>query len=279
MTSGERRNKTVVFICGAGHSGTTLLGLMLGAHPAVCFAGEAWNSTRLGTTDARGRTVGCNFCADGCPVWGSPLPSTGPDLYEVLARRCGRPVVVDSTKAVGWIEQQAALLPGAVHRHLLVLARDGRAVVNSLLRKYPDARPAEVASEWVAQMRRTEDLAAGWPGAVSRLHYEDIATDPEDALSHLSTTLGLSFLPAMLDPWGGVQHPLGGNEGTQYIVARERAARTTGRTVALEPSKRAYYLGHPPAIVLDLRWREEMSEPALRAFDAIAGETNAPYAR
>ncbi|QEV16582.1 sulfotransferase [Streptomyces alboniger] len=279
MMNSERHNKAVIFIMGAGHSGTTLLGLMLGAHPAVCFAGEAWNSTRLGTTDGQGRTVGCNFCTDDCPVWGDPLPSTGPDLYEVLARRCGRPFVVDSTKAVGWIDQQAALLPGAVHRHLVVLARDGRAVVNSLLRKYPDARPAELAAEWVAQMRRTEDLAARWPGIVSRVHYEDVATHPEDVLSHLSATLGFSFLPAMLDPWLSVQHPLGGNAGTQYIVARERAARATGRPVNLKRTERAYYLGHPPAIVLDLRWREEMSEPALRAFDAIAGETNAPYAR
>ncbi|MCT9011628.1 sulfotransferase family protein [Streptomyces rhizosphaerihabitans] len=279
MTNSGRRNKTVVFICGAGHSGTTLLGLMLGAHPAVCFAGEAWNSTRLGTTDAHGRTVGCNFCADGCPVWGSPLPPPGPDLYEVLARRSGRSFAVDSTKAVGWIDQQAALLPGAVQRHLVMLARDGRAVVNSGLRKYPDARPAELASEWVAQIRRTEDLAARWPGTVSRLHYEDLATHTKDVLSHLSATLGLSFLPAMLDFWASVQHPLGGNEGTQHIMARERALRTADRTVALDRTKRAYYLGHPPTIVLDLRWREEMSESALRAFDAIAGETNAPYAR
>ncbi|MFH8562477.1 hypothetical protein [Streptomyces sp. NPDC017988] len=76
------------------------------------------------------------------------------------------------------------------------------------------------------------------------------ATHPEDALAHLSATLGPSFFPAMLDPWASVQHPLGGNQGTQYIVARERAARATGRTVAVDRIKRAYY-----------------------------GETNAPYAR
>ncbi|GAA0463665.1 hypothetical protein GCM10010361_29470 [Streptomyces olivaceiscleroticus] len=287
MARGGRLNQDVAFIFGAGHSGTTLLGLLLGAHPRVCFAGEAWNSTRLGSRNTQGRVLGCNLCTADCPVWSDSHADGSPDVYEMLARRTGRRFAVDSTKAVAWVDQQESALPSAVRRHLIVLLRDGRAVVNSGLRKYPDATPEALTTEWVAHMRRTEDLATRWPGTVTRLHYEDLAEDTENTLRSLAAPLGLEFLTTMLDPWHSEQHPLGGNQGTQFLVARARATRAPAGpdlppppdTAGLGPSKRGYYRDHPPAVVLDTRWRDEMSPAALAVFEAIGGDTNLPYAR
>ncbi|MFF7726892.1 sulfotransferase [Streptomyces sp. NPDC008001] len=294
----ERANRTVVFITGAGHSGTTLLGLLLGAHPSVFHAGEAWNSTRLGAVRDDGRAVECTCCGAGCPVWGGLRPGEdglglpgSPDLYETLSVRSGRPVVVDSSKAVPWIEARSAAVRGVVPAHLLLLGRDGRAVVNSQLRKYPHVPAREHAARWAAQIRAAEELAGRWPGPVSRLHYEDLAMMTEDVLQQQARSLGLAFEPAMLDPWESEQHPLGGNRGTHSLLARSRGARGSRASCASCASgaaeeefpggagRRAYYARHPPAVVLDLRWHQEMPADALAVFDEVAGEVNIPYAR
>lgn len=43
--------KKVVFICGAGHSGSTLLGLLLGSHSKCFYLGEANKVQYLYNTD------------------------------------------------------------------------------------------------------------------------------------------------------------------------------------------------------------------------------------
>ena len=48
----ERKNRVVVFVAGAGHSGSTLLGLALGAHPEIFYAGEANKSQLLSDANA-----------------------------------------------------------------------------------------------------------------------------------------------------------------------------------------------------------------------------------
>ncbi|MFC5146913.1 hypothetical protein [Streptomyces aureoversilis] len=289
MNPDGRVNRRVAFIAGAGHSGTTLLGLLLGAHASIFYAGEAWNSTRLGAVTDDGWTVRCTYCGAGCSVWAGLRPGSdglglagSPDLYETLSVRSGRPVVVESTKAVGWIEMQAAAVRDVVPAHLLLLGRDGRAVVNSQLRKYPHIPAREHVGKWAAQIRASEELAARWPGPVSRLHYEDLATSTESTLRRLTASLGLAYEPAMLDPWNSEQHPLGGNSGTHFLLARSRGSRANGTAPAdfpVDAAKREHYSRHPPAVVLDLRWHQEMPEDALAVFEEVAGEVNAPYAR
>ncbi|MGK5729856.1 hypothetical protein [Streptomyces sp. URMC 124] len=290
MNPGERVNRRVAFIAGAGHSGTTLLGLLLGTHTSVFYAGEAWNSRRLGAVQDNGQTVHCIYCGAGCTVWAGLRPGIdglgpagSPDLYETLSVRSGRPVVVESTKAVGWIELQEAAVRDAVPAHLFLLGRDGRAVVNSQLRKYPRVPAREHARKWVEQIRASERLAARWPGPVARLHYEDLATRTESVLRGLTASLGLAFEPGMLNPWLSEQHPLGGNSGTHFLLARARGSGdANGASPAhftVDASKREHYSGHPPAVVLDLRWQREMPADALAVFDEVAGEVNVPYAR
>ncbi|MGH8906676.1 MAG: sulfotransferase [Egibacteraceae bacterium] len=106
---------------------------------------------------------------------------------------------------------------------VIVLARDGRAVVNSRLRKY-----LEIATAWVAQMHGTEDLASRFPGPVLRVRYKELASRPERTLRALADFVGIVFDPTMLTPRGSEQHPLGGNDGTPFLLVCERAKRTSG---------------------------------------------------
>lgn len=278
---GDRVNTGVVCISGAAHSGSTLLGLMLGAHPLILYAGEANKTRFFGDPRVPLSKRVCKVCGPGCRIWGDLRVGKEQDLYEALSRRAKRPIVVDSTKNLDWIEQQVAALGDVVPLHLIVLARDGRAVVNSRLRKYPETPACEHAAGWVAQIHGTEELAACWPGSVRRVRYEELATRPEPTLRALASFLGIAFDPVMLDPWDSDPHPLGGNNGTQFLLARERARRTGNHgaaVVQLGRRTRGWYGTHPRGIVLDLRWRHEMTVGALAAFEAVAGETNRAYA-
>jgi hypothetical protein len=273
-----RHNTKVCFVGGAGHSGSTLLGLVLGAHPQVFYAGEANKSRFLGDVSVKARKRTCKTCGESCRVWsGIEARLREMDLYEALSERTGRPIVADSTKSIEWIDTQIDRLARlGVALHFFFLGRDGRAVVASALRKRPETSAREHAASWVAQIEATEALVTRFPGPVTRIRYEALATDPARTIGEATRALGLEIVPAMLDPFTTEQHPLGGNAGTQSLLEGARTA--AGGELAIGGDKRDYYASHPRGFVLDLRWKSELSADALAAFDAVAGETNRSYA-
>jgi hypothetical protein len=265
-------NERVAFVAGAGHSGSTLLGIMMGAHPSVFYAGEARKSSFFGDLDKPLKKRACRLCGEACPVWSRLAEVPGDDLYARLCARTGRPVVLDSTKNVPWIEENAARVRASGRGALLLLLqRDGRAVVASRRRKYPERPVCEHAAAWREQIEASRALAARFSGPVLDVRYERVARGPERELERAAVFLGLSFVPAMLAPWTTEQHPLGGNSGTEYLLTK---GRTTSGLTEVTEAARAHYAAHPRAIVLDERWRSEMSEADLAEFEREAGEAN-----
>jgi hypothetical protein len=316
MGAGEERAcEGVCFIGGAPHSGSTLLGMILGAQPGVFYGGELRKSAFLGDAEKPLKKRVCKLCGEACAVWGSLRAPLLPDVYEVLARRTGARVIVDSSKGTEWQREQVRLLRGTRTRiYLIVLERDGRAVLASRLRKVPEADARTLAQRWVDQIARTDAFATAFPGPVLRVAYEALATHPEREVRRITEWVGVAFEPGRLgasdatgvgdarglersddsagahDPstfWEAEQHPLGGNDGTQYLVARERARRAAleqrasppdGGVLDLVARNLAYYAPHPPTIRLDQRWREELDAPTLARFEEVAGAANERFA-
>ncbi|HEY8428626.1 MAG TPA: sulfotransferase [Sandaracinaceae bacterium] len=272
----ERQNRLAVAICGAGHSGSTLLGLVLGSHSRAFYAGEAKKSLFVGDPGKPLRKRVCKICGEGCEVW-SRFAGPRPDLYEALARITGKSVIVDSTKDVAWIRARAAELAAiGVPQRLVFLTRDGRAVVNSRLRKYGGADAVAIIDAWIAQVRATEALCAERTEECLRVRYEELATAPRETVERVCAFLGLAFEPAMLRYEQHAHHPLGGNTGTQSVVARALDARSGFAKVP--DRSRAFYEGLRGGFRLDLRWREELPAEVLALFEERAGRDNAPYA-
>ena len=275
-----RANERVCFIGGAGHSGSTLLGMALGAHPQVFYAGEARKSIFFGNEKKALRKRMCKVCGPTCEVWTKLDRQEDEDLYEALSRRTRKPIVVDSTKSLAWLTEQSALVTSrGVKAHLLFLGRDGRAVISSGLRKYPEESAEEHTRKWQAQIEATEALAANFPGgeaAVTRVHYEAFVTKPRETLTALTNLLGIAFDEAMMNPWTSEQHPLGGNAGTQSLI--EGAQTRVGGALEISGAKKGYYAEHPRGFVLDERWRRELTDDARATFESIASETNQRYA-
>jgi 8-oxo-dGTP pyrophosphatase MutT (NUDIX family) len=244
----ERANQRVIFIGGNGHSGSTLLGLLLGSHPDAMYGGEI----RKSRVDVPARKRQCRRCGDGCAIWGPINDDRGGDVYEALSQATGRPIVVDSTKLVRWIRaegRRAAL--GGVDVTLIHLERDGRAVVNSRLRKSPEADPAKLIRDWVDRNRETEALRAEWEGPSAHVRYEDLACRPEPTMRRLCHDIGLAFDPAMMAYEEREHHSISGNAGTHAATLD------------------AFHRRAPRQIRLDERWRSELPVAVAQMFDEM----------
>ena len=217
----------------------------------------------------------CKLCGEDCPIWSRFSWDRGTPLYEQVARATGTPVVVDSTKSTAWIEERLAELERVDVPALLVfLGRDGRAVVNSRIRKYPERAPVDLIRHWRAQIEASRALYARYEGPKCELSYEQLASEPELTIRQLCGSLDLDFEPGMLAYEQHEHHPLGGNNGTQYLVARSRFADPTRAFVDLPERSRGYYSQHPGAITLDLRWQQELAPKHRALFDELAGDVN-----
>ena len=266
-----------IVICGAGHSGSTLLGLILGSHTSCFYCGEAAKIRYLGDTRKPLRKRVCKLCGENCPLWSSFCWRPGIPLYSQIAQAASRRRVIDSTKNVAWIRERLAEVqhcPEAAEPVLIFLQRDGRAVVNSRRRKYPERSIERLTGDWKQQIERTRELYHTYDGPRCQLRYEDLARDPENAVRELCRALGLDFEPAMLDFDSHEHHPLGGNNGTQYLVARARHQDPATAFVRLLPRNRHYYVEHGGAIELDLRWQDELDPRQLERFERLAGDVN-----
>jgi hypothetical protein len=269
-------------MCGAGHSGSTLLGMVLSGMPGAVYIGEGAKVRYLGDTSKPLKKRACKICGDDCAFWNGfswtksagdaeDGDGEGEGLYAAVARHAGASIVIDSSKKTDWIAARAEELRAAGHQaRLIFLTRDGRAVVNSRLRKYPDRDPAGQISDWLGQIEAAQTLSDAFPGPVLRLAYEDLATTPQDVAKRLAVFVGGTYDPAMLAFSARDHHPLGGNNGTQFLAARG----TKGALVRPGARSAAYYEDHPDEIRLDLRWRDEFKVEHAALFDELAGPVN-----
>ena len=264
-----------VNICGAGHSGSPLVGLLLDSHSACFYMGEGGKVRYLGDERRALRKRVCKICGTDCPLWSRFEWDPALPLYTQLARATDRAVIVDSTKNVAWIrERSAEVVAAGGTAVLLLLTRDGRAVINSRLRKYPDRDAEQQIRDWMEQLERSRELYSQHSGPRMEIRYEELATSPERVLGDLCNLLGIRFEPAMLNFEEFDHHPLGGNSGTQYQVARSRFPDPANAFVTLGQRSRAYYEDHPRGIRLDLRWRQELAAEHLALFEHLAGSFN-----
>ena len=269
-------NRKVCFIAGAGHSGSTLLGLILGSHSDCFYAGEAEKTDHLGNENVEEIKRVCKICGPRCPIWHDFVVRQTQDLYEQLSAQTGKPIIVDSSKDTRWLRKQINILGSTTSQPFLVfLQRDGRAVVNSWIRKYPTRDVRESIAGWVTQIQRINALFDSFDGKKTQVYYEELAMEPARVTQELCAFLGMAYQPTMLDFFRHEHHPLGGNDGTQFLVAKAHSGRIENPYVRLSARNRYYYADHPLAIRIDLRWKEELDPAVERLFEEMAGQENA----
>ncbi len=267
---------TSILFCGAGHSGSTLLGMVLGGAEGAFYAGEGAKTRFLHDLKKPLRKRACKICGENCPVWSDFHPDFSCPVHPQIAAHTGAQVIVDSSKSTAWITDR---LKDAEERGdracLIFLQRDGRAVVNSRVSKYPDRDPIAQINQWVDQMTAAQELFDGFSGLKTVVRYEDFATSPETVTRRLCDEFELTYSDTMLDFESREHHPLGGNTGTQFLASRSGEKKDGHIPDELTSPRRTYYRDHPGGIRLDLRWRDEFSAEHLALFQSIAGPINA----
>jgi transcription elongation factor Elf1 len=275
LTTSSRTSKKVCFIAGAGHSGSTLLGFILGSHQNGFYCGEAAKTRYLQDVSKNPIKRVCKICGADCVVWSRFIVNDAIDLYEQVADQVQKSLIIDSSKNIDWIKHQMGLLEQTdTQPFLIFLQRDGRAVINSRIRKYPTKNVEDLITDWVRQIQATNQLFDGFPNQKLKLKYEQLATNAIPTLQNICKFLEIEYQPDMLNYDQHEHHVLGGNNGTQFLVAQAQREKIKSPFVSLSDYNRQYYEGHGSKIALDLRWKHELNPSIANLFEAIAGKEN-----
>ncbi len=294
---------------GSGHCGSTLLDLILGSHSDAFSLGEIH---RIGNSiDAQGDEARiCGVCPGHCEFWNdrASMPwlrafYSHQNIARSLVRRAGhyafnpyrhlmkwsgKSILIDSSKAAGWIKAQ--LSPRyrwtGIEPLLIYLHRDGRAVANAYLRKYPERGFDQITRSWARGAQHMEQYFSTFPEAKRmRVSYEALASHPAATVSAICAHFGIEFEPEMLRYWAHDHHHVFGNGGTRNLIYRYReqfSPVTAELEQRIQSAKQhyphEYYDQVDIAIRLDERWRNELTPDQLESFDTIAGSVNDAYA-
>ena len=255
------------FIIGAQRSGTTLLRLMLNAHPRVAVPEEGtfWIPLLRRHRSRPNAPIPPGLKASYMRYlernvqfrnWGLPLDAvpTGRDVsapefmasfYRVYAAGRGKAIVGDKTpRFFDKVGDLNTFYPTARFIHIV---RDGRDTYASQRRMGYRANPAVAALEWRCKVDwARRQLAALDPSRSRELRYEDLVARPEECMQDICALLGLEYDSAMLDFWRDSALFIGKHHSR--FIFRPVSQDNVGK------------------------WKKSMGEREVVLFDAVAGE-------
>lgn len=271
------------FIVGVGRSGTTLLRLMLDAHPEMAIPPETHFipkairecSTARDPRRAYIEAVTSSITWDDHPMEEEELRRQVDSIepfdisnalrafYGCYASRFGKRRWGDKTPLyVRSMDLINGILPEA---HFIHLIRDGRDVALSVKDLWfgPDSIE-EAAKQWVSWIEGARSQAQGLPYYLE-LRYEDLVSDPETVLGRVCEFLDLPWDSSMMN-----YHEGSGKRMEE--VYRDVPARKNRRAVQAEERVRIHCLTRePPQRHRVGRWRKEMDEADKERFENVAG--------
>jgi Sulfotransferase family len=280
------------FVVGVSRSGTTLLRLMLDAHPDLTIPAEthfvpmvANVCDELAEQGASSETIRERALATmtGHPRWGDFLldpeevrermeqcdPITTSDairaFYEACAAQQGKPRWGDKSPPYTYKAPRVqAALPEA---HFIHIIRDGRDVALSLGEvSWGTDDITEAAKKWVTELRKARRRARSLAkGTYMEVHYEDLVTDAEPVLRRITEHVDLRWDDAMLD------YPRHAQERMRGEMERTLKPLGGGTITAEERTRQHQLLFEAPSPSRAGRWRTDMSAENRRAFEAVAG--------
>jgi hypothetical protein len=223
----------VIFIASLSHSGSTLLDLMLNAHPEVVSVGELKQLGRFARLEKIGRRRRCTCGAQTvheCEFWSRVGAIIGADtgqslkdlnvenygdeasfnrdnvtLFKAIAEASGKDYIVDSSKHPARL--MLLLRNPAVDVFPIFLLRNPKGQICSAQKR--SAPLTTLIGSYVRTNRDIHNAVKDRPHAV--VHYEELVQRPESTLTLLMQALGLSFDPRQLQWAAPMRHNVGGN--------------------------------------------------------------------
>jgi Sulfotransferase family len=279
----DARRDPVPFVVGMNRSGTTLLRMMLDAHPQLTIPPEThFVPALIKACRQRGATPEDALAAmKSAREWGDfgfsdeemlgRLRATKltpgaavRTFYETYMEQQGKPRWGEKTPTY---VQRMPLIQGALPEARFVhVIRDGRDVALSVLdRTVRDLTAADVARRWQKKIGKARKDAPKLRNYME-LRYEDLILDTEPVLRHVCEFIRLDYDPAMLD-----YH----ERSSERLQEMARALPGDGRAQHLSVERRMAthaMATKPPSVDRVARWRTQMSTSERAAFEAVAGD-------
>lgn len=279
----ERPAFPVPFIVGAPRSGTTLLRLMLDAHPKLAIPSETHFIKDVIKAFRRGR-VSAPRLGDlivGHHRWGdfhldeaelrSRLEALRPlnaadavrAFYRLYAERQGKPRWGDKTP--GYVKNMrpiATVLPEARFVHII---RDGRDVALSVIPMNWGPDTVERAAEvWSERVRGARAQQAELPSYME-VRFEDLLQDTEQELRRICEFVELEFDPVMLDYHHRAEERL--REKDRDLVRPSNTVQPASARMASHALAKS-----PPQADRVARWKRDMSPEEVATYERLAGD-------
>ncbi|MCA9247644.1 MAG: sulfotransferase [Planctomycetales bacterium] len=238
MTATGKGNIPLIYIVGNGHSGSTLLDLVIGSHSQIESVGELVSIAPHAMGAASDERCTCGASYANCEFW-SPviklamanladksldLRVTDQQLFaernvallQAILQHSGARYVCDSSKIAKrlWTLQEC----DTIDTFIIHLVRDGRAVGNSYQRaavRQEKKGELDFDFRYVLRRWRRTNLKI-WHKFHENdryflIRYEDFCADPRDVLLRLLPKLGLKYEEEMLQFRDTTHHNISGN--------------------------------------------------------------------
>ncbi len=274
----------VPFIVGVGRSGTTMLRLMLDAHPELTippethFVPELIDAIESGATPEEAVQTMTAVRQWGdlhtepdevLERWrGLERFEAGPALrsfYAIFSERQGKPRYGEKTPS--YVRNMVKIEGVLAEARFIHVIRDGRDVALSRWKRSLGKEPApasQVAETWQRRIRRAQRQGSKVAHYLE-LRYEDLVTDTEPNLRRISEFLELDWDPVILRYYEGAAERMA-------EMARDLPAIDGKPTRPGEERMQAHAMTQkPPDPSAMYRWKEKMSAEDVAAFDAAAG--------
>jgi len=226
----------LIYILGAGHSGSTLLDHLLSSHDQIESGGEIYKylpyvSDTLGVRPFDNRYCGCGAHITDCEYWKSikSIIAEEHDTYEIdlnvkdaesfavnnksvihaMLQTSGKSVFCDSSKGI--VRLKHLVDSQQFDIWIVHLIRDGRAVGYSHQKKGHGF--LKTVYRWQKILKRHQKglQSFGDEERIIRLRYEDLVENPAKHLAKILSRVGLNYSPELLNFRASEHHILSGN--------------------------------------------------------------------
>lgn len=280
----------IINIVCLGHSGSTLIGNILGSHSMGLHIGEVVSPLK------KKRPIVCRHClSQPCPIWGCVI--TESYLKEVYrnfvaygnARRMSlirrifftdysgglylklfdkfhkKRFIVDSSKNINWYRYNAK--NRRLSTKYIFLKRN----VNAVLAAYKRGYQSHVSDYFddinksVASINNFYNEVAVKDRVV--ISYEDFIHTPLKHLKRLSEFAEIEYEPEMMNLKTQVHHLIGGNQGLLIQTNPSKAQQIDDLVKTKTPVSTIKYYANLDGLELDERWKDELTSFEIQQID------------
>lgn len=251
---------TLINVCGAARSGTTMLDLMLGNRPDAFACGEVY--ARFRPWQEHHFHPRCRCGRDPCPVWERIGAVPERRFHAHLAAVLAVEFISDSSKDLCWlVDTQEWALADGLRVYKILLWKRPVSLAYSHWKRTGD--PHAWRGEFVGYYRRF--FETGLPFRAVR--FDDLVGDPPRTLAAICAAVGMPYRAGQERFWEKEHHYLFGSHG---VYEQTISPHPAIRPVESYPPE---FAAHIPALERHLAADEEVQRllAVLRGADIFAG--------